>query len=981
MTETQLGEHWIDDVADRFEDAWRMGLRPLIEDYLNGDLKNCRAALLEELVCVDVHRRRRASEAPALAEYQVRFPDDPAAVEAGFQAATAPGPRIETEQVCEPIGAQILLGILALQHNLVGRDALLSAFQVWVGDKSRGLGEILVERGDLTAVRLALLEAFAVHTLRRYDGDVNKSLASRGALETIRDDLARLHDAEMDATLTVPPADAGTVTDRGASTGERIRPVSRCFPENRFRLIKKITSGGQGDIILAMDEALNRKVALKRIKKQFAYSADLQARLLVEAEVAARLEHPAFPPVHFAGFDGKGRPYFVMRYIEGDRNFERDIEEFHGASSSARLPDDRAQGLRKLLRHFVDVCYAVAFAHDRGVIHRDIKPANVLVGQFGETYLVDWGMVKFAERSPNPGANLAETLRPSPAHGSIFTVEGGTLHYMSPEQIARMPIDFATDVYSLGATLYTLLTGQRAFAGKNRAEVAVDIEHGRFKHPRTVESRVPAALEAICLKAMRLRPEERYTTAKEMARDLEDWLDDRPIPVYREPWPVRARRWARNHKPAMASLVVVFFTSIVCLVVADTLLRREQARTETNFRLARDAVLRLVRLARIPPKSKEVRDDIARTAIDSNLIFLKSRPHDQGVRLNLAQTYRLVANMGRTVGEFDDPKKLYQEGADLLGRLRAELPSDPAIVEEQSLNSIDTAELWFTNGHPARAKVILESVLAQLDAMGTSVTSSLKRVKSLALLNLATALNETDGSQRARELGIRAVELLTSLGDDGPRQPEEALILAHTQVGLAEMLLENPRGSEEWFTKAIEEGEALIKAEHDTPEVKHAYACALRQRAERSAADADPERRDKALGEYTWATLLLGSLVEEHPHVPRYHRDLAISRIRQVDIRMAGGIIDQLTVKFNADGEEEIGLYAGSRDLFDYHRHLGQILAQRARFARAKGDLKGADSLFGRAVEEHRKALQANSESRIDRLLRESVSRERDTPH
>ena len=205
---------------------------------------------------------------------------------------------------------------------------MLNALKVWVGDKSRGLGKILVERGDLTAVRLALLEAFAVQTLRQYDGDVNKSLASRGGLETIRDDLARLHDAEMDATLTVLPADASTVTnrgssttDRGTSTRDRIRPASSRFPDNRFRLIRKITSGGQGDIFLAMDEALNRKVALKRIKKQFAYSSDLQARLLVEAEVAARLEHPAFLPVHFAGFDGKGRPYFVMRLRSGRQPF------------------------------------------------------------------------------------------------------------------------------------------------------------------------------------------------------------------------------------------------------------------------------------------------------------------------------------------------------------------------------------------------------------------------------------------------------------------------------------------------------------------------------------------------------------------------------------------------------------------------------------------------------------------------------------
>ena len=126
--------------------------------------------------------------------------------------------------------------------------------------------------------------------------------------------------------------------------------------------------------------------------------------------------------------------------------------------------------------------------------------------------------------------------------------------------------------------------------------------------------------------------------------------------------------------------------------------------------------------------------------------------------------------------------------------------------------------------------------------------------------------------RRAREFGIRAVELLTSLGDDGLRQPEEALILAYTQVGLAEMLLENPRGSEEWFTKAIEEGEALIKAEHDTPEVKHAYACALGRRSEKSAADAD-----KALDEYTRGRAAFGlprGRASPRPAIPSRHGNL-----------------------------------------------------------------------------------------------------------
>ena len=326
---------------------------------------------------------------------------------------------------------------------------------------------------------------------------------------------------------------------------------------------------------------------------------------------------------------------------------------------------------------------------------------------------------------------------------------------MSPEQLARRPVNFATDVYSLGVTLYTLLTGKKAFVGKDAAEVETNIEHGRFKHPRAVDSQVPAALEAVCLKAMQLLPEDRYATAKEMAGHLEDWLADRPIPIYREPLTLRIRRWARNHKPLMVGLAVLFVTSVLCLIVADTLLRHEQAKTEINFGIAQDTVSRLLSLARVPPRSKEIRDDIARTAIESNRTFLKSRPRDRAVRLKMAQTYRLVANMGRTVGEFEESERTVSARRGSAGSSCAEFPSDPAIALEQALNSIDTGALWLMNGQPATAKTIFESVLKDLDALGGSLTGTQKRVKAMALVNLATALNEMDGPGERRNWGFR----------------------------------------------------------------------------------------------------------------------------------------------------------------------------------------------------------------------------------
>jgi hypothetical protein len=422
------------------------------------------------------------------------------------------------------------------------------------------------------------------------------------------------------------------------------------------------------------------------------------------------------------------------------------------------------------------------------------------------------------------------------------------------------------------------------------------------------------------------------------------------------------------------------------MIVTSVLVVHEQARTEVNFGLARNAVLHLVRLARIPPKSKEVRDEIARTAIDSTQKFLKSRPRDRALRLDLAQTYRAIANIGRAVGEVDKPQKLYQQGADLLASLHAEFPADPAIAEEQALNSIDIGEFWLTNGQPARSKAFFEQVLSKPEAPRGGLTNAQKQVKALALLNLATACNETDGAQRARELGIQAVELLNSPGDKAPRQPEEALILAHTQVGLAEESLGNGQASDAAFTRAIEQGEELIKTGRDAPQATHALACALRYRAETRAAD-QHRPREAIFADLDPASDLLVSLVSEHPHVLHYHRDAAIKNIVMIEVILSRKDIGRslrtrayeraVVERLNAEAEQELGIYAANRELFDHHRHLGRVLAQRSRIETIKGDIKAARALLDRAVEEHTKALSANPESQIDRRLLEQASRNR----
>jgi serine/threonine protein kinase len=331
----------------------------------------------------------------------------------------------------------------------------------------------------------------------------------------------------------------------------------------RYLVVHKLGSGGMGTVYLAQDADLGRKVAVK-VMNAADQTGALAARMTREARIVALLEHPSIVPIHDVGSLDDGRVFYAMKLVQGVR-----LDEF--AASSTSLSD--------LLRIFQKVCEAVAFAHARGVIHRDLKPENIMVGPFGEVLVMDWGVAKVIDNRGDletiTSDNTAELQEvdeedsvatlPLPGNAdSADTHSGmviGTPAYMSPEQARGQTelLDQRSDVYSLGAVLYFLVTGRAP------AELARPGDSSeRHLRPREIDSKIPRAIEAVCLKAMCERREGRYCSAEELAREVIRFLDGQPVVAYRENILEKSGRWlSRNRFIVLLVLAYLIMRLIV----------------------------------------------------------------------------------------------------------------------------------------------------------------------------------------------------------------------------------------------------------------------------------------------------------------------------------------------------------------------------------------------------------------------------------
>jgi serine/threonine-protein kinase len=477
----------------------------------------------------------------------------------------------------------LLFGILALQMDFIRRDDLIAAMNAWVLDKTRCLGRILLQQGTLDEDAYDLLDALVRKHLQRHDDDAAKSLASLRSLDALSRDLGRVADADIHASLAHVSA---TRSERPSDDFPTCAPAAdtRSSSSARFRILRPHARGGVGEVFIAHDEDLDREVALKEIQSRHADEPDSRARFLLEAAITGGLEHPGIVPVYALGQYADGRPYYAMRFIKGD-SLQEAIARFHRADAPGGASGECALTLRQLLGRFVDVCDAVAYAHSRGVLHRDLKPGNIMLGPYGETLVVDWGLAKpFGRQANNGQQRFAEPpLQPAAATPVKPTRMGsalGTPAFMSPEQAAgRLDrIGPASDVYSLGATLYCLLTGTTPFEGADLGELLRRVQRGELRPPRQVKRTVPAALEAVCLKAMALNPEDRYSSPRTMAEDIEHWLADEPVSAWREPRRMRARRWLDRHRTLIAAGVAALLVTALAWALSATLLQAAHSR-------------------------------------------------------------------------------------------------------------------------------------------------------------------------------------------------------------------------------------------------------------------------------------------------------------------------------------------------------------------------------------------------------------------
>ncbi len=661
----------------------------------------------------------------------------------------------------------------------------------------------------------------------------------------------------------------GALTRRPGDDGPRL---------GDFQILRSLGRGGMGVVYEALEGALGRRVALKVLPFGAAIDPRRLARFRVEAQAAAQLHHPHIIPVYSVGSEA-GVHFYAMQLIQGatvaeliaelrrmegptgDRkragaltNSSRSHDELGGVEPADRARLTGTEGStetsgilssiwmhspafsREAARLGLQAAQALEHAHQNGVLHRDVKPSNLMVDSTGHLWVADFGLARFqGEGSLTASGDLL-----------------GTLRYMSPEQALanRGVVDERTDVYSLGATLYELITLRPAFEGSNRQSLLRRIAQDEPRRPRALKPAIPIDLETIVIKAMAKDPVSRYSAASELAEDLQRFLDDQPI-LARKPGPLeRLTRLARRHSAVVVAVVPLLFVMIIGLALGIALVLAKQAKI-----LTQQAEIRVKKedAERSHAEARQQRDE-ARRAVDE-------------MYTQVAQSW-----LGSQINPLPLQRDFLQKALAYYEKFALERDADPAIRAGAGWAFFRVGDIQRRLGKLAEAEQGFRRAVATLEGLRESMPTSFELVEPLAASygGLGELLDDTGRSDEAKNPLRRSVELTRTLIEKTPVTSDTRSMLATQYLHLGTSLSRGGqyRESEEAYQKAI----ALEKVgskptEFITARSTENLAIVLQKQGKTNEA----ERL------FREAALQFGSLSERDPSMAVYRGQLAES--------------------------------------------------------------------------------------------------------
>ncbi len=757
----------------------------------------------------------------------------------------------------------------------------------------------------------------------------------------------------------------------------------------RFRNLQFHAQGGMGAVFVADDGELNRRIALKTMRGHRAHDSAGRRRFIREAEITGALEHPGVVPVYSLSQDNEGNPYYAMRFIQG-QSLATAAKKFH----EQPLRDFHSLAFRQLLKRFQDTCNTLAFAHSKGVIHRDIKPANIMLGDFGETLVVDWGLARMGDEPHDPsasaGGQLADDADPNgkTSEGTVI----GTPAFMSPEQAEGRvsAVGITSDVYSLGATLFVLLTNRSPFQG-TAGQVLASIPRGDFPRPCDVNPDVPKPLEAICLKAMALQPANRYASASKMADDVDQYLAGEPVGAHRESLLVRAGRWMRNHPRLVTGTAVAVLAGIVGLAgvaavqtrakselagknleLQDTnaALDKQRNRAEAREDEAIDAVKRFRDAVANDPllKNTPQLEDLRKRLLGEPLTFFRhlrdqlqadgdTRPE---ALARLAVATDDLAILTREIGDKENALAAARESLAIFRKLADEHPNVATYQYNRALVHHRLAQLLEQTGGTG-ARTEFESAIEIFRKLGAKHPADTECQSRLAgsHSHLGNFLRETGELSAARAEYESALAIHEKLAAEHPTVTDYQINLAtgHTNLGNLYSDTGQPALARAAYELALAI-EMKLAAEHSSvPDHQSRLAHGHNNLGMLLSAAGEPAA---ARTEYETSLAIRQKLINEHPTITEYQGNLAESHSNLGNLLRQTGELTGARIELERALAIEMKLTAEHPTVPDYrgdlantHNDVGILQREMGELTAARTSCESALAIIEELAAEH----------------------------